>query len=166
MDDFKAGRIQILVTTSVIEVGIDVPNATVMLIEHAERFGLSQLHQLRGRVGRGPHAACCLLMAAPPVSEEARRRLETMVRTRDGFVIAEADLAIRGPGEFFGTRQSGLPELKVANLLRDGRILESARREAGRTLKEDPGLSRADHARLKGALSRKWSGKLELFTVS
>jgi ATP-dependent DNA helicase RecG len=166
MEAFKKGEIQILVATTVIEVGIDVPNATVMVIEHAERFGLSQLHQLRGRVGRGPHRSYCILMAAAPVSEEGKRRLSTMVRSHDGFEIAEEDLAIRGPGEFFGTRQSGLPELRVANILRDAKLLEVAREEAWKVLSADPPLSRPEHAALKAALARKWKGKLELFTVS
>ncbi|MBI3597789.1 MAG: ATP-dependent DNA helicase RecG [Nitrospirae bacterium] len=166
MEAFKKGQIQILVATTVIEVGIDVPNATVMIIEHAERFGLSQLHQLRGRVGRGRHRSYCILLAAAPVSEEGKRRLNTMVRSHDGFVIAEEDLAIRGPGEFFGTRQSGLPELRVANILRDAKLLEEAREEAWKVLSNDPQLNRPEHAALKAALARKWKGKLELFTVS
>jgi len=166
MEAFKNGRIQILVATTVIEVGIDLPNATAMIIEHAERFGLSQLHQLRGRVGRGPHRSYCILLAAAPVSEEGQRRLNTMVRSHDGFLIAEEDLAIRGPGEFFGTRQSGLPELRVANILRDAKLLEAAREEAWNLLSSDPQLTRPEHAALKAALARKWKGKLELFTVS
>ncbi len=166
MEAFKNREIQILVATTVIEVGIDVPNATVMIIEHAERFGLSQLHQLRGRVGRGIHRSYCVLMAAAPVSEEAKWRLGTMVRSHDGFVIAEEDLAIRGPGEFFGTRQSGLPELRVANILRDAKLLEEAREEAWTLLSSDPQMSKPEHAALKAALARKWRGRLELFTVS
>jgi ATP-dependent DNA helicase RecG len=166
MEAFKKKEIQILVATTVIEVGIDIPNATVMIIEHAERFGLSQLHQLRGRVGRGSHRSYCVLMAAGPASEESRRRLGTMVRSQDGFVIAEEDLAIRGPGEFFGTRQSGLPEFRVANILRDAKLLEAARDEAAHLLSGDPQLSKPEHAALKAALARKWKGRLELFTVS
>lgn len=166
MDAFKKRQIQILVATTVIEVGIDVPNASVMIIEHSERFGLSQLHQLRGRVGRGPYRSYCILMASAPVSEEAKRRLHTMVRSQDGFVIAEEDLAIRGPGEFFGTRQSGLPELRVANILRDAKLLEEAREEARTVLSSDPHLDRPEHSALKSALARKWKGNLELFTVS
>ncbi len=166
MEAFKKQEIQILVATTVIEVGIDVPNATVMIIEHAERFGLSQLHQLRGRVGRGGHRSYCVLMAAYPISDEAKRRLGTMVQSQDGFVIAEEDLAIRGPGEFFGTRQSGLPELRVANILRDAKLLEEARDSAWKLLSFDPHLSRPEHAALKAALARKWKGRLELFTVS
>jgi ATP-dependent DNA helicase RecG len=113
----------------VVEVGVDVPNATVMVIEQAERFGLAQLHQLRGRVGRGPHQSCCVLVTGK-LNDAARERIRTMVDTNDGFQIAETDLRLRGPGEFFGTRQSGLPALRIANILRDGEILELARSEA------------------------------------
>src|SRR5712692_6853607 len=134
MADFKAGRIQVLVATTVIEVGIDVSNATAMLIEHADRFGLAQLHQLRGRVGRGAHQSYCFLMGPHRLSEEARRRLEALVKSHDGFVIAEEDLRIRGPGEFFGTRQWGPSDLRVANLIRDAKILDEARAEATRLL--------------------------------
>jgi ATP-dependent DNA helicase RecG len=130
MQRFASGHTHILVSTTVIEVGVDVANASVMLIEHAERFGLAQLHQLRGRIGRGSAKSYCLLMKGNKVSGEALQRLDCMVETTDGFKIAERDLQIRGPGEFFGTKQSGLPSLKVANLLRDVSILESARREA------------------------------------
>jgi ATP-dependent DNA helicase RecG len=166
MGAFKNRQTQILVATTVIEVGIDVSNATVMVIEHAERFGLSQLHQLRGRVGRGSHRSYCVLMTSGRVSDEAKRRLGAMVRSLDGFVIAEEDLAIRGPGEFFGTRQSGLPELRVANILRDAELLEIARDETRKLLAADPFLVRPEHAALKEVLSRKWKEKLELFTVS
>jgi ATP-dependent DNA helicase RecG len=127
---FTSGEIQILVSTTVIEVGVDVPNASVMIVEHAERFGLAQLHQLRGRIGRGRAQSYCLLMCSKSLTEEAEQRLRCMVETTDGFKIAEKDLEIRGPGEFFGTRQSGLPSLRVANLIRDHDILEAARREA------------------------------------
>jgi len=130
MADFSANAISVLVATTVIEVGVDVPNATVMVVEHAERFGLAQLHQLRGRVGRGEAPSTCVLLAHGRLSEEARARLDVMVRTEDGFAIAERDLEIRGPGDFFGTRQWGLPSFRVANLLRDRDLLEKARAEA------------------------------------
>jgi len=127
---FQSGELNILVATTVIEVGVDVTNASVMVIEHAERFGLSQLHQLRGRIGRGAAKSFCVLMTGGKVSEEGERRLDAMVRTNDGFQIAELDLELRGPGEFFGTRQAGMPSFLIANLIRDRRILEAAKREA------------------------------------
>jgi ATP-dependent DNA helicase RecG len=127
---FQKGELQILVATTVIEVGVDVPNATVMVIEHAERFGLAQLHQLRGRIGRGAAKSYCVLMTGGKVTEEGERRLDAMVRNSDGFKIAELDLELRGPGEFFGTRQAGLPDFRVANIIRDAQLLEAARREA------------------------------------
>jgi len=127
---FQKGELQILVATTVIEVGVDVPNATVMVIEHAERFGLAQLHQLRGRIGRGAAKSFCILMTGGKVTEEGERRLDAMVRTNDGFQIAELDLELRGPGEFFGTRQAGMPSFRVANLIRDRQLLELAKREA------------------------------------
>src|SRR5437660_5552613 len=164
--DFKVGRMHILVSTTVIEVGIDVPNAGVMLIEHADRFGLAQLHQLRGRVGRGPHQSYCFLMAPSRLTDEGRRRLEALVKSHDGFVIAEEDLAIRGPGEFFGTRQWGPADLRVANLIRDAKILEEAREESARLLLDDPELARAEHTELKSALLRRWRDKLDLARVS
>jgi len=127
---FQKGELQILVATTVIEVGVDVPNATIMVIEHAERFGLAQLHQLRGRIGRGAAKSFCILMTGAKVTEEGQRRLQAMVDTNDGFKIAELDLELRGPGEFFGTRQAGLPSFRVANIIRDGQLLEIAKREA------------------------------------
>src|SRR6266704_1403648 len=127
---FQKGELDILVSTTVIEVGVDVANATIMVIEHAERFGLAQLHQLRGRIGRGAAKSCCILMTGGKVSEEGERRLDAMVRTNDGFKIAELDLELRGPGEFFGTRQAGLPSFRVANIIRDHQLLEAAKREA------------------------------------
>jgi ATP-dependent DNA helicase RecG len=129
MQSFKEGRIKILVSTTVIEVGVDVPNATVMVIEQAERFGLAQLHQLRGRVGRGGAQSYCILVTEK-INDAARERIRTLVESTDGFYISEMDLRLRGPGEFFGTKQSGLPALRVANILRDTEILEIARREA------------------------------------
>jgi len=165
MRRFKDGEIHVLVSTTVIEVGIDVPNASVMLIEHAERFGLSQLHQLRGRVGRGPWKSYCILLTGTSLGQEARRRIDAMVATTDGFRIAEADLELRGPGEFFGTRQSGLPEFRVADLLRDGPLLEEARREAQMIIAADPELRDPAHRGLREALLARWRGKLALANV-
>jgi ATP-dependent DNA helicase RecG len=165
MVEFKEGRVQILVATTVIEVGIDIPNASVMVVEHAERFGLSQLHQLRGRIGRGRYPSKCLLLAQYRSSEEARVRLRAMERTADGFQIAEEDLALRGPGEFFGIRQSGLPDFRVAHLIRDGRILVEARREAFQLVQEDPELARPSNSGLKETVMSRWRGRLELATI-
>jgi ATP-dependent DNA helicase RecG len=165
MRDFKSGAINILVSTTVIEVGIDVPNATVMMIEHAERFGLAQLHQLRGRVGRGAHQSQCLLVKSGLCSEDGLKRLEVMAATNDGFKIAEADLEIRGPGEFLGTRQSGIPDFRVANLFRDGRTLDQARQEAFR-IAEDPAFLTADrYHELRQALKDRWGERLELASL-
>jgi ATP-dependent DNA helicase RecG len=161
MREFKEGSVQVLVSTTVIEVGIDVPNASVMLVEHAERFGLSQLHQLRGRVGRGPWKSYCILLAGPS-SEDGAQRIAAMTGTQDGFKIAEVDLGLRGPGDFFGTRQSGLPEFHVADLLRDGAMLEEARREAFALVQSDPQLVAPGHRGLRGALLARWRGKLDL----
>ena len=134
MRRFQTGELQVMVATTVIEVGVDVANATVMVIEHAERFGLAQLHQLRGRIGRGAAKSFCILMTGGKVTEEGERRLDAMVRTNDGFQIAELDLELRGPGEFFGTRQAGMPDFRVANLIRDRELLEAAKREAALVL--------------------------------
>jgi ATP-dependent DNA helicase RecG len=182
MTDFTEGKIQVLVATTVIEVGVDVPNATVMMIEHAERFGLAQLHQLRGRVGRAGYQSYCLLMAAtmgrnktlpgkrPTGNQESaslvKERLEALVRSNDGFVIAEEDLRIRGPGEFFGFRQWGMPEFRVANIVRDGDLLHQARLEAFSLLKQDPQLTASAHQGIKEAMLRKWQTKLELGSIS
>jgi ATP-dependent DNA helicase RecG len=165
MQRFKAGEIDVLVSTTVIEVGIDVPNASVMLIEHAERFGLSQLHQLRGRVGRGPWKSYCILLTAGRLTEDAQRRVDALVATNDGFRIAEVDLELRGPGEFFGTRQSGLPEFRVADLLRDAAVLDDARREALAIVASDPELRASEHRGLRAALLGRWRGKLDLASV-
>ncbi len=165
MMEFKEGKIQILVATTVIEVGIDIPNASVMVVEHAERFGLSQLHQLRGRIGRGRHPSKCILLAQYRSSEEAKVRLRAMERTSDGFRIAEEDLALRGPGEFFGVRQSGLPDFRVGHLIRDTPILIEARREAFHLIQEDPELVRPSHSALKEMLRRRWKGRLELSSI-
>jgi ATP-dependent DNA helicase RecG len=136
MRRFRAGEIQVLVSTTVIEVGIDIPDATVMVIEHAERFGLSQLHQLRGRIGRGQHPGLCILMTEDHRSQDADERINIMCQTHDGFKIAEKDLDIRGPGEFLGTRQSGMPEFLFANIVRDRELLEMARQEAKRHFRQ------------------------------
>jgi ATP-dependent DNA helicase RecG len=165
MHAYLAHQLDVLVATTVVEVGIDVPNATVMVIEHADRFGLAQLHQLRGRIGRGTHGSICLLLSPDRVSDDARQRLETMQKIRDGFLIAERDLAMRGPGEFLGTRQSGLPDLKVANLIRDTNLIDLARREAFALFERDPTLSAVEHAPLKAALKRTWGTRFALATV-
>ncbi len=165
MMEFKEGKIQILVATTVIEVGIDIPNASVMVVEHAERFGLSQLHQLRGRIGRGRYPSKCILLAQYRSSEEARVRLRAMERTSDGFQIAEEDLNLRGPGEFFGIRQSGLPDFRVAHLVRDTPILIEARKEAFQLIQEDPELAHPSHAALKNILRKRWRGRLELASI-
>jgi ATP-dependent DNA helicase RecG len=164
MERFKNNEINILVSTTVIEVGIDVPNASLMLIEHAERFGLAQLHQLRGRVGRSSYRSYCLLIANP-TNSDAVRRMKAMTRTTDGFEIAEEDLAIRGPGEFFGTRQAGMPDLKVASLIRDAKLLEVAREEAFRIAAEDPALVKPEHQLLKQILHEKWQANLEMISI-
>ena len=164
MSQFKARQIDILVSTTVIEVGIDVPNATLMVIENAERFGLAQLHQLRGRVGRGEHKSFCYLITAPN-SKDSYERMKVMTRTNDGFEIAEADLKIRGPGEFFGTRQSGLPNLRIANLIQDTSLLEAAKTEASQLAQADPSLGRPEHRLLRYLLRVLWKDNLELATV-
>jgi ATP-dependent DNA helicase RecG len=165
MMEFKEGKIKILVATTVIEVGIDIPNASVMVVEHAERFGLSQLHQLRGRIGRGRYPSKCILLAQYRASEESRVRLQAMARTNDGFQIAEEDLSLRGPGEFFGIRQSGFPDFRVAQLVRDTPILIEARKEAFRLIQEDPELVRPSHSVLRDMLRRRWKGRLELASI-
>jgi ATP-dependent DNA helicase RecG len=165
MARFRSGETRVLVATTVIEVGVDVPNATVMIVEHAERFGLSQLHQLRGRVGRGEARSQCLLIAHfAKAGGEARERLKTMVRTQDGFEIARADLRIRGPGEMLGTRQAGQPIFDVADLYRDESILDEAREEAFRLAEVDPGLKRPEHGATGEALER-WASRLSLARV-
>jgi ATP-dependent DNA helicase RecG len=162
MNDFTGKKIQILVATTIIEVGIDIPEASLMVIEHAERFGLSQLHQLRGRVGRSDIPSYCILMAQHNGSQDARKRLRIMEETNDGFRIAEEDLTIRGPGEFMGTRQSGLPDFRIANIIRDSRILSEAKRDAFALVGEDPRLERPDHLPIKGVMLRRWGGRLDL----
>lgn len=164
MDCFKKGDLQILVSTTVVEVGVDVPNATVMLIEHAERFGLAQLHQLRGRIGRGRKKSNCLLLAAEPRTPEADERLLTMTQTNDGFKISEIDLKLRGPGEFFGTRQWGIPAFRIANLLRDKEILEWAKREATAFVEHPE--SREEFEAYSSFLRNEWSRRYGLAGVA
>ena len=164
MADFRDGKYQILVATVVVEVGIDVPNASVMLIEHAERYGLAQLHQLRGRVGRGPHDSCCVLVGDPK-TEEARRRLEIITSTSDGFEIAEEDLRLRGPGEFFGTKQHGLPELKIGNIAEDFGLLRKARDHAFALVAADPTLAKPENQAAKQCLRQKFRDRMGLVSV-
>jgi ATP-dependent DNA helicase RecG len=154
MRRFRSGELDILVATPVVEVGIDVSNATVMLVESADRFGLSQLHQFRGRVGRGQEQSYCMLLAQNP-SEIARQRLDIIEKTQDGFALAEEDLRLRGPGEFFGTRQSGIPDLRMAKLS-DVALLELARNEALKLFEIDPGLKKPEHSLLAKELARVW----------
>lgn len=159
MKDFIDGKSDILVATTVIEVGVDVPNVTLMLVEHAERYGLAQLHQLRGRIGRGKHQSYCILMGDAK-TEASRERLSTMMETDDGFKIAEKDLDLRGPGEFLGTRQSGLPELRFGNIIRDFKIMEEAREEAFTLVKEDPALAEERHSGIRQAIRERFKGKV------
>ncbi|HZI95238.1 MAG TPA: ATP-dependent DNA helicase RecG [Patescibacteria group bacterium] len=167
MRSFAAGELDILVSTTVIEVGIDVPNASVMMVEHADRFGLSQLHQLRGRVGRGAHASHCILMHGDEISEEAARRLKVLEDSSDGFLIAQKDLEFRGPGEFLGTRQSGLPEIRIGNIIRDHELLEEARAQAQAILEEirveSPASTR--HRPLIDHMKRQWGERIGLMDI-
>ena len=163
MRRFQRGDIDVLIATTVIEVGVDVPNASVMVIEHAERFGLAQMHQLRGRVGRGAAKSYCILMTGGKVSEQAEARLDAMVRTQNGFELAELDLQQRGPGEFFGTRQAGLPEFRVANLMRDRAVLELAKKEAARFAEQpDPAISREESDAVWARLKQQWQRRYGL----
>jgi ATP-dependent DNA helicase RecG len=163
MRRFQRGEIDVLIATTVIEVGVDVPNATVMVIEHAERFGLAQLHQLRGRVGRGAAKSYCILMTGGKISPSAEERLGAMVETQDGFVLAERDLELRGPGEFFGTRQAGLPDFRVANLLRDRKLLESAKVEASRFVaKAKEEATEEERSRVGSRLKDAWQRRYGL----
>ena len=161
MADFREGKVRVLVASVVVEVGLDVPAASVMVITHAERFGLAQLHQLRGRVGRSSSDAVCILVASPK-TPGAKQRLKVLVDTNDGFKVAEEDLRIRGPGEIFGTRQHGLPELKVADLIEDFELLRLARRDAFAIVDEDPGLNAPHHQQLRRAVIKAYAGKLNL----
>ena len=166
MRDFQKGEIKILVATTVIEVGVDVANATVMVIEHADRFGLAQLHQLRGRIGRGAAKSYCVLMHGGKVTEEGQRRLDAMVRTTDGFQIAELDLELRGPGEFFGTKQAGIPSFRVANLIRDRQLLEAAKREAAWVIAgPNPEISQEEISRALKHMRALWQNSYGLVEV-
>jgi ATP-dependent DNA helicase RecG len=163
---FQKGGLDILVSTTVIEVGVDVANATMMVIEHAERFGLAQLHQLRGRIGRGAAKSYCVLMTGGKVSEDGERRLDAMVRTNDGFQIAELDLELRGPGEFFGTRQAGMPSFQVANLVRDRQLLEIAKREAAAVLQDaNPEISPEEVKKALRHMRNRWQKTYSLVEV-
>ena len=163
MARFKRREIDVLISTTVIEVGVDVPNATVMVIEHAERFGLAQMHQLRGRVGRGKAKSFCVLLTGERITPEAEARLEAMVSTQDGFALAEFDLAQRGPGEFFGTRQAGLPDLRVADLARDRKLLEWAKLEAARFAgAPDPAISPEERSSVWARLKLQWQRRYGL----
>jgi len=165
MRRFQAGDHQVLVATTVIEVGIDVPNATVMVVDHAEQFGLAQLHQLRGRVGRGADRSLCVLVSTGRAGPPGFERLKLLERESSGSKIAEADLEQRGPGELLGVRQSGLPDFRAANLVRDVRILEEAREEAERLLGADVGLRSAASRRIREVLEHRWRGRLGLAQV-
>ena len=167
MQLFAAGKTQILVATTVIEVGVNVPNASVMIIENAERFGLSQLHQLRGRVGRGADQSYCILMTKPDISKDTRRRLEIMTETSDGFQIAEADMQLRGPGDIEGTQQSGIAfNLRIANLAADGQIVRIARECADAILNADPALEHPDNRLLAEQLRRHFGKTIDWSRIS
>jgi ATP-dependent DNA helicase RecG len=166
MSQFVSGKTQIMVATTVIEVGVDVPNASLMVIESAEKFGLSQLHQLRGRVGRGAEKSYCVLMSGYKLSKEAKIRLETMVRTSDGFEISEQDLKIRGPGDVMGTQQSGVLDFKLADLARDGQIVQLSKNDVDQILKEDVNLSAAENQVVKKELIRQMKLKPNWSNIS
>jgi ATP-dependent DNA helicase RecG len=165
MEEFRAGRISIMVSTTVIEVGVDIPKATVMVIEHPERFGLAQLHQLRGRVGRGADISYCILIMPFIHAPEIVERLRFFERTDDGFALAEKDLEIRGPGEVLGTRQHGLPDLKIADLREDRELLFKARDEAFDLIRSDPALGKPDNRVVRDTLEQRYSGREDLLRV-
>ena len=165
MADFRSGKIKILVCTVLIEVGIDVPNATIMVVEHCERFGLAQLHQLRGRIGRGGRQSYCFLLGSPR-TDEAKARIKAFLSTTDGFKIAEEDLRIRGPGEFFGTKQSGLPDLKVADIIADYELLRLARADAFETVRKDPNITSPQNSNLRRTLREKFGARIPLIGIA
>jgi len=166
MKKFSKGEIDVLISTTVIEVGVDVPNATIMLIEHAERFGLSQLHQLRGRVGRGSKKSYCILKTPHNIGETAIQRMKIMTETNDGFRIAEEDLKIRGWGDFFGTKQHGIPDFNLANPIRDQKILQQARQDAFVIVKDDPQLNKPENKALRNVIKNKYSEKINMINIS
>ncbi len=163
---FAAGELDILVSTTVIEVGVDVANATIMLIEHAERFGLSQLHQLRGRVGRGHKQSWCILKTPYNIGDVAQQRMKIMTSTTDGFVIAEKDLELRGWGDFFGTRQSGMPDFQLANPVTDRELLDAAREDAFEIVEHDPFLRKEEHRGLKQLVQTDLKQRMNMITIS
>ena len=165
MDAYAKNEIHILISTTVIEVGIDIPNATVMLIEHAERFGLTQLHQLRGRVGRGREKSYCILVRRN-FSDNSKKRLRIMESTNDGFIISDEDLKIRGPGEFFGIRQSGFLKYKIADMVTDGPILRKARQAAFKLVKDDPNLNQPENQLIRERFINEYQDKLEQVNIS
>jgi ATP-dependent DNA helicase RecG len=165
MAEFRKGKIDVLVSTIVVEVGVDVPNATIMVIEGADRFGLAQLHQLRGRIGRSEAKSYCFLFAETE-NETAKNRLEIMTRSNDGFEIAEQDLKLRGPGEMFSTRQHGLPDLKISNIIDDYDLLIMARKDAFEIVSQDPMLLRPEHSNIRRALISKFGDSLGLADVA
>ena len=165
MADFRDQKTQVLVSTTVIEVGVDVANASVMVIASPERFGLAQLHQIRGRVGRGSHPGYCGVMLTVDMAEPVRERLAAFAGTNDGFELAELDFQMRGPGDLFGTQQHGLPPLRIADLQRDRELLEEARAAAERLYALDPGLKQPENARLRRQMIRRYGAALELGDV-
>jgi len=165
MQKFNNNQFSILVSTTVVEVGVDVPNATIMLIEHAERFGLSQLHQLRGRVGRGSDKSYCILVKHN-INETSKMRLHIMEETDDGFIIADEDLKIRGPGQFFGMKQSGFFKYKIANMVTDGPIIQNAREIAFEVIEKDPGLKNIENQELRKIFMKNYSDQLDQINLS
>ena len=165
INKFEQNKINILVSTTVVEVGLDIPNATVMLIEHSERFGLTQLHQLRGRVGRGSEKSYCVLVRRD-ITDSSRNRLSIMEKTNDGFIIADEDLKLRGPGQFFGLKQSGFFQYKIANMVTDGALIRQARKSAFTLFENDPGLNESTHGPMKQTFLKNYSQHLDSINLS